>query len=468
MEKPFTLDRQQRRAGARRGGAGRGRARRRLSAPLSPRHARAEGAHRRRPARHDRALLREQNAPAGLFMDPRSWRADPHEAPAGGMTAMGVHNLDAMIHLFGEIDEVYCVEPPARRRLRRRGHDQRHVRLRQRHVGEPAVSLVTAVSYRLAVFGTKGCAELVTPELDFRFTPAPDAMPTGRHVAADAGDHREPRLQRAARRAGGVCRGDRRRARPTRSRPRRSCTASPCSRRSSARPRRASRSRSRATGFDTERNPDARYRALSRSPPAARTSLEARDLRPRCADREARHRRAVGAVRRRLRRGRRADDHGLSGHRRRSGAVSAAARDRAHGGRLRQARPAGRGGAQHPDLQRARLRHDRGRRPRDRAGADAAARHPPAPRIAAEEPAGAVALVPGPDDPSGSGRRPSASSGSAGSARRWRCAPRRSISASCSTTPICRTGSSWRSASTAPRRSKTCCARPTRCRSTRR
>src|SRR5690242_624312 len=50
----------------------------------------------------------EQNSPAGLFMDPRSWRADPAEAPAGGMTAMGVHNVDAMIALFGAIDEVFA------------------------------------------------------------------------------------------------------------------------------------------------------------------------------------------------------------------------------------------------------------------------------------------------------------------------------------------------------------------------
>ena len=41
--------------------------------------------------------------------------------------------------------------------------------------------LATAVSYRLAVFGSKGCAELVTPEMEFRFTPTPDAMPSGRH-----------------------------------------------------------------------------------------------------------------------------------------------------------------------------------------------------------------------------------------------------------------------------------------------
>ena len=59
----------------------------------------------------------EQNAPAGLFMDPASWRADRNEAPAGGMTALGVHNLDAMIDLFGDIDEVYARSLAARRPL---------------------------------------------------------------------------------------------------------------------------------------------------------------------------------------------------------------------------------------------------------------------------------------------------------------------------------------------------------------
>ena len=44
-------------------------------------------------------------------------------------------------------------------------------------------SLVTTVSYRLAVFGSEGCAELATPNLDFRFTPLPPGPPTGRHTA---------------------------------------------------------------------------------------------------------------------------------------------------------------------------------------------------------------------------------------------------------------------------------------------
>ena len=51
-----------------------------------------------------------QAASAGHFMpEGYYWRADPQEAPAGAMTATGVHNLDALIYLFGRIDEVYCL-----------------------------------------------------------------------------------------------------------------------------------------------------------------------------------------------------------------------------------------------------------------------------------------------------------------------------------------------------------------------
>ena len=43
-------------------------------------------------------------------------------------------------------------------------------------------SLVTAPSYRFAVYGTEGSVELATPELEFRFTPVTQP-PTGRHTA---------------------------------------------------------------------------------------------------------------------------------------------------------------------------------------------------------------------------------------------------------------------------------------------
>src|SRR6266576_2826473 len=127
----------------------------------------------------------EQNAPAGLFMAPQSWRADPTEAPAGGMTASGVHNLDAMIHLFGRIDEVYATS--LRRAVTYDAEDTTSAMFGFANgmSGTLLTALVTAVTYRLAVFGTKGCAELLTPQFDFRFSPTPSAPPTGRQAAAE-------------------------------------------------------------------------------------------------------------------------------------------------------------------------------------------------------------------------------------------------------------------------------------------
>ncbi|HYM72559.1 MAG TPA: Gfo/Idh/MocA family oxidoreductase [Stellaceae bacterium] len=125
----------------------------------------------------------EQNTPAGLFMARDSWRATPQEAPGGAMTALGVHNVDAMIHLFGEIDEVYASS--LQRAVGYDCEDTTSVMFSMRNGMSASMvcSLVTTVSYRLAVFGTKGCAELRTPNLDFHFIPIPDGPPTGRNVA---------------------------------------------------------------------------------------------------------------------------------------------------------------------------------------------------------------------------------------------------------------------------------------------
>ncbi len=125
----------------------------------------------------------EQNTPAGLFMAEGSWRATQVEAPGGAMTALGVHNVDAMIHLFGEIDEVYASS--LRRAVAYDAEDTTSVMFGMRNGMSASMvcSLVTTVSYRLAVFGTKGCAELRTPNLDLHFTPTPDGPPSGRHAA---------------------------------------------------------------------------------------------------------------------------------------------------------------------------------------------------------------------------------------------------------------------------------------------
>ncbi|HXC11700.1 MAG TPA: Gfo/Idh/MocA family oxidoreductase [Stellaceae bacterium] len=125
-----------------------------------------------------------QASPAGHFMpEGYYWRADPQEAPAGAMTATGVHNLDALIYLFGRIEEVYCL---SLHRSMTRIEDTTSVLMRLENGMSASLycSLVTVPTYRFAVYGTKGRAELAGQDPEFRFTPVPEAMPAGRHRAA--------------------------------------------------------------------------------------------------------------------------------------------------------------------------------------------------------------------------------------------------------------------------------------------
>ncbi len=46
--------------------------------------------------------------PNALFLKPTHWRAHRDETPCGGLTPMGVHAVDGMIDLCGEIEHVYC------------------------------------------------------------------------------------------------------------------------------------------------------------------------------------------------------------------------------------------------------------------------------------------------------------------------------------------------------------------------
>ncbi len=124
-----------------------------------------------------------QASPAGHFMpEGYYWRADPQEAPAGAMTATGVHNLDALIYLFGHIDEVYC---RSLRRAMPRFEDTTSVLIGMANGMSASLycSLVTAPTYRFAVYGTKGAVELAGQDAVFRFTPVPGMPPVGRHTA---------------------------------------------------------------------------------------------------------------------------------------------------------------------------------------------------------------------------------------------------------------------------------------------
>lgn len=115
-------------------------------------------------------------APSGLFLPKGVWRTDPEQSPAGGMTGLGIHIIDGMIDLFGQIESVACqsVHRAAPSGL----PDTTSVLLRFAggQTGSLLTITATAPSYRFAVFGAKGVAEITTPSLArIVFQPAPDA-----------------------------------------------------------------------------------------------------------------------------------------------------------------------------------------------------------------------------------------------------------------------------------------------------
>jgi predicted dehydrogenase len=135
--------------------------------------------------------ISEHTAGAGASIQPGYWRADPSETPAGAMTGIGIHTVDTMIHLFGRITEVHCVTA---RRAAPHVDDTTTVLIKFADglSGMFFGSLTTVPNYRLAVYGSKGFAEITKPNLDeFRLAPTPD--PKLGHLAV-----MEPKLKTTA------------------------------------------------------------------------------------------------------------------------------------------------------------------------------------------------------------------------------------------------------------------------------
>lgn len=99
-------------------------------------------------------------SPNVLFIDPKHWRADKHETPCGGLTPMGVHAVDGMIDLCGEIAQVYCQS--FRRAVAIDGDDTTSILLRMREGMSGYVSTLTATGpgFSFQVFGSKGFVRL--------------------------------------------------------------------------------------------------------------------------------------------------------------------------------------------------------------------------------------------------------------------------------------------------------------------
>jgi len=98
--------------------------------------------------------------PNALLLTADKWRADKSETPCGGLTPMGVHAVDGMIDLCGEIDEVYCQS--FRRAVEIDADDTTSVLFRMKDGMSGYLGTMTATGggFSFQVFGSKGYVRL--------------------------------------------------------------------------------------------------------------------------------------------------------------------------------------------------------------------------------------------------------------------------------------------------------------------
>ena len=114
--------------------------------------------------------------PSGLRIAPGFWRGTTAEAPGGGMTARGIHTLDAMIAICGRVSSVFATSQ--RRVLDIELDDTTAALLRfdSGVSGYLGTLMATGEYWRLHVFGSRGWAEmrgvrrLILGDLDGRET----------------------------------------------------------------------------------------------------------------------------------------------------------------------------------------------------------------------------------------------------------------------------------------------------------
>jgi predicted dehydrogenase len=98
--------------------------------------------------------------PNALLLKPEAWRAHRDETPCGGLTPMGVHAIDGMIDLGGEIDHVYCQS--FHRVVPVDSDDTTSMLFRMKHGASGYLGTITATGpgFSFQVFGSKGSVRL--------------------------------------------------------------------------------------------------------------------------------------------------------------------------------------------------------------------------------------------------------------------------------------------------------------------
>ncbi|HZV21209.1 MAG TPA: Gfo/Idh/MocA family oxidoreductase [Hyphomicrobiales bacterium] len=98
--------------------------------------------------------------PNALALTPKHWRAHRDETPCGGLTPMGVHAVDGMIDLCGEIDHVFCQS--VRRAVTIDSDDTTSIlfKMKDGMTGYLGTMTATGPGFSFQVFGSKGWVRL--------------------------------------------------------------------------------------------------------------------------------------------------------------------------------------------------------------------------------------------------------------------------------------------------------------------
>jgi predicted dehydrogenase len=100
------------------------------------------------------------SGPNGLTAASAAWRSQSQEAPCGGLIPMGVHAIDGLIDIFGDVDHVFSQS--CRRAVPNDNDDTTSVLFRMK-AGMSAylgTMMATAGSFRFQVYGSKAMALL--------------------------------------------------------------------------------------------------------------------------------------------------------------------------------------------------------------------------------------------------------------------------------------------------------------------
>jgi predicted dehydrogenase len=118
------------------------------------------------------SIVAELTATTAFYRPAGSWRWNAAEEPAGALAGIGVHLIDAMIDLVGRVSEVHCSSV---KRANGEGEDTTSLLLKFESgvTGLAFGSIAATRNFRLAVYGAKAFAEVLTPTMDsFHFMPA--------------------------------------------------------------------------------------------------------------------------------------------------------------------------------------------------------------------------------------------------------------------------------------------------------